>query len=180
MHIEELQTPSHGVDIEMLAQLHHVEFGGVREFSSAAVAATCFNFTLDKQREQVNCWIAYNSKGEAVGYLAATIERSFYSFRHYAVQQMWYVVPQYRTGQAASALIMAYEEWAIKRHCERIYTQVEHDSDPSVTERVFKFLTFLGYNKQGYIAVKVTNIKQDETDDPGTHRELGAEQAQVK
>jgi len=179
MHIEELQTPIHGADVAALAQCHHVEFGSVREFNTAAISATCYNFTLDKKREQVNCWIAYNSKDEPVGYLAGTIHRSFYSFRLYAVQQMWYVLPQYRTGQVASSLILAYEQWATKWECERIYTQVEHDSDPTITERIFKFLGFLGYNKQGYIAVKVTNIKlEDKSDDPGTHRTLGADKAQ--
>lgn len=178
MHIAELQTPRHGADVGFLAELHHAEFGGKREFNVKAVIAASYNFMQDKQREQVNCWIAYDVD-EPVGYLAATIHHSLYSFRSYAVQEMWYVIPKYRSGRAAIGLLNAFERWARHNKCERIYAQVEHDDNATLVERIFTLLQFLGYKKQGYVAVKETNIKlEDNKDDPGTRRTMGARQAQ--
>lgn len=184
MQIVQLETPSHGVDVELLAAMHNAEFGGSREFDVHAVGDTCYNFTCDKERKQVNCWIAYDEQNAPIGYLAATIHRSFSSYRSYAIQEMWYVIPAHRTGRASTSLLLAYERWALMNRCERIYTQVEHDADPDIVYRIMKFLSFLGYKKQGYIAVKVTSpirtSNKDDKDDPGTRRELGAEQAQVE
>jgi hypothetical protein len=176
MKVVELQTPKQGADVEFLAQLHHEEFGGSREFDVDAVMKACVNCALDIQRDQVNCWIAYNTENQPIGYLAATIHSSFYSFRKYAIQEMWFVIPRYRNARAAVALLTAYERWATQRNVERIYTQVEHDDNVEVVERIFQFMNMLGYRKQGYIAVKQTHIKlEDKADDPGTHRKLGAQ-----
>ena len=184
MKVEELHTPLHGIDVEELAQHHHEEFGGSREFSREAVGRACFNCVLDKQREQVNCWVVYDDNDIPVGYFAGTIHRSFYSDRLYAVQEMWYVLSRVRGTRAAIELLVQFERWANNHGVERIYTQVEHDADEQLVERIFKMMNKLGYKKQGYIAVKVTNNKpntkhEDSSNDRSTHRGVGADEEQA-
>jgi hypothetical protein len=183
MRVEELHTPLHAVDVAELAQHHHDEFGGSREFSRDAVSRACFNCVLDKQREQVNCWVVYDDADIPVGYFAGTIHTSFYSDRLYAVQEMWFVLPRVRGTRAAIELLVQFERWANNHGVERIYTQVEHDADDELVERIFKMMNKLGYKKQGYIAVKVTNNKpntkhEDTDNDRSTHRVVGAVEAQ--
>jgi hypothetical protein len=129
----------------------------------------------------LNGWVAYDDDNSPVGFLAATAYRSFYSYRMYTMQEMWYVVPRARSTLAAAQLLLAYERWALGMKAERIYTQVEHDNEPTLVERIFNLLQVLGYKKQGYIAVKRprygnTTIHKDEDNDRTTHRSVGAEQ----
>ena len=44
-----------------------------------------------------------------VGYLAATLNRSFYSNRDYAVQEMWFVVRTHRGSRASIDLLRSFE-----------------------------------------------------------------------
>jgi len=180
MRVIRLDTPQEGLDVEHLAQLHHEEFGGSREFNVEAVTRACVKCVLDNERRYFNCWIAYDDKSLPIGYLAATLSESFYSFRSYAIQEMWYVIPRMRGTRAGIMLLNAYEGWAIKRDCERIYTQVEHDGALALTETIFGMLNKLGYRKQGYIAVKsFQHEDKDDDNDRTTHRAMGAQQAQV-
>lgn len=181
MRVTVLDTPKQAVDVEQLAQLHHAEFGSGRDFDVLAVAQSCRRCVSDSERKYFNCWIAYDGLGKPIGYLAANIITSFYSFRSYAVQEMWYVVPRARGTKAALALIYAFELWALGHNVERIYTQVEHDDSPRIVEIIFRLLSKLGYKKQGYVAVKVVNNTdnnthkdKDDNDDRSTHRQLGA------
>jgi hypothetical protein len=174
MPVVRLETPEEGLDVEHLAQLHHEEYGGTREFSADAISKNCFRCVFDKERKYLNCWIAYDDKNLPVGYLTGALYPSTYSHRFFAIQEMWYVIPRARGSRAAIMLLNAYEHWAKARNAERIYTQVEHDGDLSTTEYVFDLLQRLGYRKQGYIAVKT----EDKLHDRSTHRAVGAEQAQ--
>jgi len=177
MIVKQIETPKHAVDVEELAQQHHAEFGKARQFAKSAVGEACWNCVLDKRRTQVNCWVAYDDHDHPVGYIAGTIHRSFYSYSKYAVQEMWYVVPGARRSSTATKLLRAYEQWAVEHKCERIYTQVEHDDEPELVERILRLMQYFGYNKQGYIAVKRPVYTHEEHDnDRSTHRGVGAEQ----
>ena len=182
--VAELHTPHQAIDVEELAQRHHEEFGGSREFSREAVGRACFKCVMDKTRKHLNCWIAYDDAGVPIGYFAGTIHTSFYSDRLYAVQEMWYVLPRARGTRASIELLVQFERWANNHGVERIYTQVEHDVDGDIVERVFKLMNKLGYKRQGYIAVKVTNNKptakyEDMNNDRSTHRIVGADERQA-
>ena len=175
MRVVELHTPQQGLDVEQLATLHHEEFGTSREFDRGGVTQACIRCILDRQRKHMNCWIAYDDVGNPVGYLAATLNRSFYSHRDYAVQEMWFVVRAYRGTRASINLLRAFETWATSHNAERIYTQVEHDTDTGLVERILLLMQMLGYRKAGYIAVKVLDNKhKDEDNDRSTHRVVGA------
>jgi GNAT superfamily N-acetyltransferase len=180
MKVRELNTPAQGLDVEWLAQLHHEEFGGSREFDTKAVERACIHCITDTKRRHLNCWIVYDEAfDKPVGYLAATMHSSFYSFRSYAVQEMWYVLPHFRGTSAAIRLVREFEQWAHERGAERVYMQVEHDDDKQLVERIFSLIGKLGYHKKGYIAVKVLNNVEDMKDARTTHSSVGAEQAQV-
>jgi hypothetical protein len=182
MKVIRLETPQQGVDVEDLAEQLHDELGETHAFDRRAICEACYNCVSDPQRTQVNCWIAYDDNHHPLGFLAGTIHRSFYSYRKFATQEMWYVVPGARRSHAATQLLLAYEEWALDHKVERIYTQVEHDNEPLLVERIFRLMQYLGYKKQGYIAVKrpqYDNLNEDKDNDRTTHRGVGAEQAQV-
>jgi len=180
MKIVQLQTPKQGIDAEVLAQACHDEYATSHEFDTSAVAESCWRCVADKERKYLNCWLAYDDDDIPVGALIGAMYRSVYSRRFYAIQEMWFVVPRARRSLAAIQLLLAYEKWATARNAERIYTQVEHDNEPKLVERIIKFMQGLGYNKQGYIAVKRPKYTQEEpNNDRSTHRGVGAEQAQV-
>ena len=181
--VRRIETPKDGLDVEELAQQHHDEFGTSREFDRKAVGQAAFQCVSDKERKHLNCWVAYDNNNIPIGYLAATIRPSFYSFRSYAVQEMWFVVPRARGSFASVELLAAFEEWALYHRVERIYMQVEHDANDTLVKKILRLMSRLGYRTQGYIAVKVPKYKstiiEDNDDDRSTHRGVGAEQAQV-
>jgi hypothetical protein len=177
MKVVQLNTAREGVDVEELAQQLHDEYGATHEFDRNAISEQCLRCVKDKGRHYLNCWIAYDDNHTPIGFLAATAYRSFYSYRMYTMQEMWYVVPRARRSNTATQLLLEYETWARDMEAERIYTQVEHDNNPQLVERIFNMLQFLGYKKQGYIAVKrptYTNTNEDEDNDRSTHRGVGA------
>ena len=180
MIVRQIETPHDGVDVEILAQQHHDEYGGSREFNAKAVGRAAFRCVMDKARKYLNCWVAYDDDNKPVGYLAGTLRDSFYSDRFYAVQEMWYVVPAARGTRAAIELLVQFERWSMVRNAERIYVQVEHDADDELVERIFNLMQRLGYKKQGYIGVKVPTYTHTNTEelnnDRTTHRGVGAEQ----
>ena len=176
MLIRQIETPADANDVEDLAQQHHDEFGGSREFDRKAVGKHAFTCCQDKARKYLNCWVAYDDNNKPVGYLAGTIRDSFYSFRHYAVQEMWFVAPRARGTIAAIKLLVQFEHWARDHGVERIYTQVEHDVDDTLVQRILRLISRLGYRTQGYIAVKVPtyNANKELDNDRSTHRGVGA------
>lgn len=178
--VRQIETPQDGNDVEDLATLHHEEYGTSREFDAKAVGKAAFRCVSDKARRYLNCWVAYDDNDVPIGYLAGTLRDSFYSYRYYAVQEMWYVVPRARGTRASIELLLQFERWALDRNAERIYMQVEHDSDDELVERIFNLMQRLGYKKQGYIGVKVPkyNSNRDEDNDRSTHRTVGANSAQ--
>lgn len=179
MKVRELNTPVQGLDVEWLAQQHHQEFGGSREFDTKAVGRACIHCIGDNERKHLNCWIVYDDAfDKPIGYLAATMHWSFYSFRMYAVQEMWYVLPHFRGTSAAVRLVQAFEKWARERNAERVYMQVEHDADMTLVERIFALIGRLGYHKKGYIAVKHIS-KEENVDDRTTHSEVGVRARQA-
>jgi len=183
MRIAQIETPKDGTDVEELAQQHHDEFGTSREFDRKAVGQAAFHCVMDKQRRHLNCWVVYDDDDKPIGYLAGTIRPSFYSFRSYAVQEMWYVVPRARGSRASIELLVQFERWALSHNVERIYMQVEHDADDTLVMRIMKLMSRLGYRTQGYIAVKVpkytsTPVNKDEDNDRSTHRVVGAVEEQ--
>jgi len=184
MITRQIETPEDGVLVEILAQQHHDEYGGSREFAAKAVGQAAFRCVMDKSRRYLNCWIAFDDNNEPIGYLAATLRDSFYSHRFYAVQEMWFVTPRARGTRAAIELLLQFERWAVARNAERIYMQVEHDADDELVERIFNLIQRLGYKKQGYIGVKVPKyttptINKDEDNDRSTHRVVGADERQA-
>ena len=179
MNIRELNTPVQGLDVEWLATMHHQEFGGSREFDAKAVGRACLYCINDDQRKHLNCWIAYDDAyNKPIGYLAGTMHWSFYSYRSYAVQEMWFVLPHFRGTSAAVRLVREFEKWARERNAERVYMQVEHDNDMQLVERIFALIGRLGYEKKGYIAVKHISTK-DNDDDRTTHSGVGVTERQA-
>jgi Acetyltransferase (GNAT) family len=178
MKIEMLNTPSQGVDIEELAQLHHDEFGEGRQFDVRAVTRAVVQCILDDRRKYINAWIGYDDGGKPIGYIVGTIRPSLYNMSDIATQEMWFVVPEHRTGLVAVQLVWHMEKWAKSHNVERIYLQVEHDDKPELVERIINVIGRLGYRKQGYIAVKhLFNRAKDKSDDRSTHSELVANTA---
>lgn len=178
MKVLMLDTPTQGVDIEELAQLHHDEFGGDRGFDVRAVTRAVIQCILDDRRSSLNAWIAYDDSDKPVGYIVGTIRPSLYNMTDIAVQEMWFMVPEHRTGLAAIQLVWHMEKWAKAHNVERIYLQVEHDDRPELVERIVTIIDRLGYRKQGYIAVKhLFNRAKGNSDDRSTHSELVANTA---
>lgn len=179
MHVEALQTPKQGVDIEQLAQLHHDEFGCNREFDVRAIARAVFQCIRDPERKYINAWVAYDNNSRPVGYIVGTIRPSLYSLSDIAQQEMWFVVREHRSGLMAALLLWNFEKWAKEKDVEHIYTQVEHDEQPELVERIIAIMDRLGYKKQGYIAVKHLKQKGND-DDRTTHRGVGVAQEQAE
>lgn len=175
MHVEALQTPKQGVDIEQLAQLHHDEFGEGRDFDVRAVGRAVIQCIRDPERKYLNAWIAYDNRNRPIGYIVGTARPSLYNLTDIAMQEMWFVVPEHRAGMIAVLLIWHFEKWAKSRGVERIYVQVEHDDRPGLVERIFGVMNRLGYKTQGYIAVKHLKQKGND-DDRTTHSKVGARQ----
>lgn len=179
MKVQLLQTPAQGVDFEQLARLHHNEFGGDRPFAELGVARAVRECVRDPNREWFNAWLGYDTAGHPVGYIVGTVRHNLYSFGNIASQEMWFVVPQHRSGLVAALLLWNFEQWAKQRECERIYMQVEHDDRPELVERIITIMDRFGYKKQGYIAVKHLNISnKDNDDDRTTHSGVGVEKAE--
>jgi len=185
MLVRQIESPKDGNDVEDLATLHHDEYGTSREFNAKAVGQAAFHCVMDKQRKHLNCWVAYDDNNQPIGYLAATIRPSFYSFRSYAVQEMWYVVKRARGTRASIELLLQFENWAVSHNVERIYMQVEHDADDTLVQKILRLMSRLGYRTQGYIAVKVPIYKttatfnKDEDNDRSTHRTVGVAEEQA-
>lgn len=179
MKIRQIETPRDSLDVEELAVQHHEEYGGSREFDYRVIGKHCYECCKDPQRKFGNCWIAYDDDNKPIGYIIGTMRASFYSARHYGVQEMWYVVPRARGSRTAIGLLTEFERWCIERNAERIYAQVEHDADDALVERIFKLMNVLGYRKQGYIGVKVINSQRDVDNDRSTHRVVGADERQA-
>jgi transposase InsO family protein len=178
--VRQVETPRDSVDIEDVATHASNEHGCGREFDPRAIGRHVFYAVKDPERKHINGWVAYDIDGKPVGYLVATMRESMYSFRSYAIQEMWYVLPHARKSFAGLMLLHAFDKWATERNAERIYMQVEHDQDDKLIERVFRLMESMGYRKQGYIGVKVLdgNKEKDTSHDRTAHRAVGAEQAQ--
>lgn len=175
MYVELLNTPKQGVDFEQLARLHHNEFGGDRPFSEFGVARAVKEVIRDPDRRWFNAWLGYDNASRPVGYFVGTIRPNLYSLGNIASQEMWFVIPQHRSGFVAAMLLWHFEHWAKDRECERIYMQVEHDDRPETVERIITIMGRFGYKKQGYIAVKHIRQKGN-ADDRTTHSEVGVRQ----
>lgn len=154
MRVEELQTDDHIWHVRELAIAHHEELGGSREFDSAAVVDSALVCREHDERANVNCWLVYSGDGKAIGYLAGTIKRNFYSYRNIATQEMWYVLPEYRGTHAALMLVKEFEEWARKHKCEQIYMGVEHNVADGMTQKITKLMERLGYHTRGTFNIK--------------------------
>ena len=178
MHVEALETPKQGVDIERLAQRHHDEFGCGRNFNVKAVARAVWQCVRDPDRKYINAWIGYDNDGVPIGYIVGTIRPSLYNMADIATQEMWFVIPKHRSGLIAALLIWHFEKWAKTKGVDRIYVQVEHDNEPDLVERIIKVMQRLGYKKQGYIAVKHISTKDDD-DDRTTHSGVGVTERQA-
>jgi GNAT superfamily N-acetyltransferase len=172
MKIEAVTTPRHGVDLENLAQLHHDEFGCGRAFARQAITNHVIICVRDPDRKWLNGWVAYDDNDKPVGYIIGTIRPSIYNLTDIACQEMWFVLPKYRSGLIAVQLLWHFEKWARDRKVERIYTQVEHDNEPQLVERIIHIMNRLGYKTQGYIAVKHL-MEKGNSDDRTTHSEVG-------
>jgi hypothetical protein len=174
--VRQVETPSDSVDIEQVSMHHDNEHGCKRAFNPRAIGKHVFTCVQDPERKYINGWVAYDEDGKPVGYLVATMRESMFSYRSYAIQEMWYVLPHARKSMAGLRLLYAFEKWATERNAERIYTQVEHDEDDELVERIFRLMATMGYKKQGYICVKMVNHEEKElNDDSSTHSSVGAQ-----
>ena len=177
--VRQVETPRDANDIEDVATHCHNDHGCGRSFDAREIGKHVFICVQDPQRKYINGWVAYDEQDQPIGYMVATMRQSLFSQRSYAIQEMWYVLPSARRSLAGVLLLHAFERWALERNAERIYMQVEHDSDWVLTERVVKLMQSMGYKKQGYICVKTFNEQQEKEveDDRTAHRSVGAEQA---
>jgi hypothetical protein len=158
VRIEQLSTDAHILDVRDLAVAHHEELGGSREFDTAAVCYSGRQMQKQPARTGMNCWLAYNDDGKAVGYLAATITQNFHSWRRNCMQQMWYVLPEARGSRAAIGLIRAMEEWAKLHECEMIYMGVEHNVLDDSVKHIENIINRLGYPTRGIYAIKHVGV----------------------
>jgi hypothetical protein len=174
--IRQVETPSDSVDIEQVATHCNNQHGCGRSFDAREIGKHVRVCVMDAQRRYINGWVAYNTTdNKPVGYLVATMRQSMFSTRSYAIQEMWYVLPEARKSMAGLMLLHEFDKWATERNAERIYMQVEHDNDEVLTERIAKLMHSMGYKKQGYICVKVVNHEEKEVNnDSSTHRSVGA------
>jgi transposase InsO family protein len=180
--VRQVETPRDSVDIEDVATHASNEHGCGREFDPRAIGRHVYYAVKDPERKHINGWVAYDEQNKPVGYLVATMRESMYSFRSYAIQEMWYVLPHARKASMAGLMLLhAFDKWATERNAERIYMQVEHDQDERLIERVFKLMETMGYKKQGYIGVKIVNptVKEERSNDQSTHRVVGADERQA-
>ena len=153
MHVRELQSDDDIWAVRELAIAHHAEFGLGRSFDSAAVVQSGIECRSQDVR-YMNCWIAFNGEDKAVGYLAASSSRPYHTHRRVAVQDMWYVLPQYRGARAAIMLADAYEEWARWLGCEHAFMIVEHNELTEQTEKTSKLMDRLGFMRRGTMHIK--------------------------
>jgi hypothetical protein len=175
--IKQVETPRDAVDIEQVATHCNNQHGCGRSFDAREIGKHVRVCVKDPHRKYINGWVAYDQDNKPIGYLVATMRQSMFSTRSYAIQEMWYVLPEARKSLAGLMLLHEFDKWATERNAERIYMQVEHDSDEALTERIAKLMASMGYKKQGYICVKVPNIVNEEkelNDDSSTHRSVGA------
>lgn len=160
MRVEQLMTAEHIMDVRDLAIAHHEEFGGSREFDSAAVCFSGNKMLEDEMREHGNCWIAYTDDGRAIGYMAASMGSTFHSWRRNAYQQMWFVLPKWRGSRAGVMLVKAFEAWATEKGCEVAYMSVEHDRIDENVRRTERFMNRLGYKTRGMLTTKYLGVVQ--------------------
>jgi hypothetical protein len=177
--VRQVETPRDSLDIEEVSTHCHNDHGCGRAFDVDEIGKHVYVCVKDPQRKYINGWVAYDDDThEPVGYLVATMRQSMFSRRSYAIQEMWYVLPQARKSLAGLMLLHAFEKWATERDAERIYMQVEHDDNELLVERIFKLMNSMGYKKQGYICVKVVNASEEKEvghdHDTATHRAMGA------
>lgn len=154
MRIVELESDDDIWNGRKLAQAHHTEFGTGREFDGAAIVALGLRCRNQEVRRESNCWIAYTDDDEPVGYLYATIGQSIFSFRRYAEQSMWFVLPKYRGTRAGIMLVKDFEDWAKSQHCESIRMGVMHTADAAMCDKVMRIINRLGYETCGSVAFK--------------------------
>jgi hypothetical protein len=173
--IRQVETPSDATDIEDVATHCNNAHGCGRSFDAREIGKHVHVCVRDSERKYINGWVAYDTtNNKPVGYLVATMRQSMFSLRSYAIQEMWYVLPEARKSLAGLMLLHEFDKWATQRNAERIYMQVEHDNDEVLTERIAKLMASMGYKKQGYICVKVVNTQKELSHDSSTHRGVGA------
>ncbi len=154
MKIEQLSTDDHVWDMRELAVQHHEEFGGSREFDKTAIVETLLWCRNQDERTLANCWLAYTNEGKLAGYLYGQCARSGFSYRHYAIMQMWYVDRQCRGSSAAIRLLQAFEAWAKQLNCEVILIGSEHGEQDEMHKKMTSLVQRTGYSIRGFNAVK--------------------------
>lgn len=154
MRVVELITDDDVWAVRELASMHHQELGEGRSFATASVVQSAFECRSQAYPRMMNCWIVYTDTGKPIGYLAATAQQWFHSPRRSAMQQMFYVVPEYRGAKAALLLVRAYEQWARELNCEVAFMMVEHNTEGEFTDRIGEFYTKVGFTKRGAIHIK--------------------------
>lgn len=155
LHLVELQsTPDHILGVRDLATKHHEEFGGSREYDTAAIVYSMRQFfASDPERKNANVWVVLDAN-TIVGVLYATAPRVVYSWRQIAKQEMFYVDKAYRNSRAAYMLIKAFEAWAKSLNCEQAYMSVEHNMLDDLTKRTSALMEKAGYKLRGYYHIK--------------------------
>jgi len=156
----QLDTPKQGVELEIIARIHHAETGGKREFHEDGVLEYCKRYGPQRVRSSVNCWLLYTQytevekERECVGYLLAKIDAPYGTIRRYSYVEHVYTMPAHRNILSFSALLRKFDDWSIDNKCERQHLCVEYDDDEVGALRQLSLFERLGYKRRGYITAK--------------------------
>lgn len=107
----------------------------------------------DFDRDHMNVFIAY-SNAKPVGFIIGRSYPYFFSDQRMSTQELWYVLPEFRSTPAAYKLIHAYEAWARLRGCVEIWSGTAGKA-LSAQKKVGNMLHRMGYRLTGFYHKKV-------------------------
>jgi len=107
-----------------------------------ALLAIYGNIIADHQ-----CMFVYRRDDKVVGIYAGYITNWILSDELVAQDMTWFVLPEYRKGRAAIALLKAFEQWAISKGASSI---CPGSMTGGAIDRIRKLYERLGYKTIGY------------------------------
>ena len=81
-----------------------------------------------------------------VGMIAGFYTGAYFSRDRIAIDQVWYVLPEYRGSRTAIKLFKMYEAWAIEKECSTISMSV---SSGLAVDKTHDMMRRLGYDHTG-------------------------------
>lgn len=110
---------------------------------------SCIRIRNDINRENVNCFIAYDGD-EAIGFLVGVTSQAFHRKGVVAEQKLCYVSPNKRGSTAAMRLVRAFVGWAKLNGATQIFTGTANNRYAEKTSKLFEQL---GFRRVGYTHV---------------------------